>query len=264
MLPVLDRLVEHLDEYDPGGVLGVYVFGSSAVGGLRPDSDLDIAVITERSLSQDERGRLVSFLLQFSGRRATVEPGRPLELTSVVLEDVVPWTYPPVCDFQYGEWLRTEYVDGRAPQRQVNPDLAVLVTTIRQHSRVLRGPDPATLLDPVPVADLRRSAGDSLEPLLDDLVGDERNVLLTLARMLVTIETGSIVPKDEAARQILPGLPEPDRMLVSLAASGYLGDAQDDWSARQVETRDTALRLADRIRTGLGQATPGSGGGRDT
>ncbi|MDQ0373940.1 aminoglycoside adenylyltransferase domain-containing protein [Cellulomonas humilata] len=47
-----------------------------------------------------------------------------------------------------------------------------------------------------PVADLRRSIDDSLEPLLDGLVGDERNVVLTLARMVVTLETGAIVSKD--------------------------------------------------------------------
>lgn len=137
------RLTEHIKEANPGDVLGVYLFGSSAVGGLRPDSDIDVLVLTRRSLSVDERRDLVGFLLQFSGRRATVAPGRPLELTSLVLEDVVPWTYPPVCDFLYGEWLRDQYRD-RVPERHVNPDLAVLITTARQHAQCLHGRCPAT------------------------------------------------------------------------------------------------------------------------
>lgn len=207
--PVIDRLAEHVAKSDPGGVLGLYLFGSSVAGGLRPSSDIDLLIVTERSLSLDERKCLVAFLLQFSGRRATIEPGRPLEVTSVVLSDVVPWTYPPVCDFLYGEWLRTQFVEGRVPEPQVNPDLAVLLTTLQQHAEVLRGPDPTSLLRPVPLADLRRSARDSLVPLLSDLIGDERNVLLTLARMLVTLDTGDIVPKDEAVRWILLGLHEP-------------------------------------------------------
>jgi predicted nucleotidyltransferase len=246
--PVIDRVSEQVTKTDPGGVLGLYLFGSSVTGGLRPSSDIDLLLVTERSLSLEERQGLVRFLLQFSGRRATVEPGRPLELTSVVLADVAPWVYPPTCDFLYGEWLRTEFVEGAVPEPHVNPDLAVLVTTLQQHAKVLRGAHPADLLPRVPAADLRRSVHDSLMPLLEDLVGDERNVLLTLARMLVTLESGEIVSKDEAVRRILPVMPEPHRTLMSLAVSGYLGRVRDNWSALQVEAQETAAYLASRIQ----------------
>ncbi len=246
--PVTELLVEHLDQFDPGGVRGLFVFGSSVMGGLRPNSDVDLLLVTERSLGDDERAGLLRFLLQFSGRRATVVPGRPLELTSVVRGDVAPWVYPPTCDFLYGEWLRTEFDNGRLPVPHASPDLAVLLTTVQEHARALRGPDPADLLHPVPVEDLRRAMQDCLDPLLEDLVGDERNVLLTLARMLVTLETGEILSKDQAARRILPGLREPDRSLMALAAAGYLGECEDDWSRQSEQTRAAALRLAVRIR----------------
>lgn len=116
MQAVIDRLTGHLDKYDPGGVLGLYLYGSAAVSGLRPSSDIDLLMVTERSLGVDEREGLIGFLFQFSGRRATVAPGRSLELTSAVHDDVAPWSYPPRCDFLYGEWLRTEFADGRLPQ----------------------------------------------------------------------------------------------------------------------------------------------------
>ncbi len=245
---VLDRLAEHLDRWNPGGVLGLYLFGSSVVGGLRPASDLDLLVVTGRSLTTEDRKGLVRFLVQFSGRRATVAAGRPLELTSVVRGQVVPWGYPPVCDFLYGEWLRDEFESGSVPQPHVNPDLAVGFTTLHQHARVLRGPDPSELLPEVPVEDLRQAVRDSLEPLLGDLAGDERNVLLTLARMVVTLESDLIVSKDDAAGRLLPSLPEPDRSVLALAARGYLGKVGDDWSQLQEEARATARRLAARVR----------------
>jgi len=245
---VIDRLTGLLDRHDPGRVLGFYLYGSAAVSGLRPDSDIDLLMVTARSLGVDEREGLVGFLFQFSGRRATMTPGRPLELTSVVRDDVVPWSYPPRCDFLYGEWLRAEFADGRLPQPHVAPDLAVLLTTVQQHALVLRGPDPADLLRPVPPSDLRRSLHDSLPALLDDLVGDERNVLLTLARMLVTLKTGEIVAKDEAVRRVLPVVRESDRSVLTLAEGGYLSQCQDDWSHRQEEAYETAAHLASQIR----------------
>jgi aminoglycoside 9-adenylyltransferase len=247
--PVIGRLHGYLQKTDPGGVLGVYLFGSSALGCLRPTSDIDVLVLTQRSLSRDERQSLTAFLLQFSGSRGTVAPGRPLEVTSLVLEDVVPWRYPPVCDFLYGEWLRPEFLTDWLPERHSNTDLAVLIRSVRQHATCLQGPHPSDLLAPVPLQDVRRAIHDSLGPLLNDLVGDERNVLLTLARMVVTLETGQIVSKDEAATWILPSLPGPHRSVLSLAAQGYLGDVFDEWSGLQQQASDAADHLAQRIRS---------------
>jgi streptomycin 3"-adenylyltransferase len=97
-------------------------------------------------------------------------------------------------------------------------------------------------------ADLHWAIHDGLAPLLDDLVGDERNVLLTLARMLVTLQTGEIVSKDQAADRIMLTLAEPDRAVLELAAAGYLGERDDDWSQEQGSARQTALHLAAQIR----------------
>ncbi len=72
---------------------------------------------------------------------------------------------------------------------------------------------------------------DSLDPLLDDLVGDERNVLLTLARMIVTLESGEIVSKDEAVRRVLPTVDDHSRAVLAYAAAGYLGEVDDDWTS---------------------------------
>lgn len=241
-------LTGHVERHDPGGTIGLYLFGSSVAGGLRPDSDVDMLLVTERSLDRSERADLTELLLRHSGSRASVSPGRPVELTVVVRGDVVPWVYPPVCDFLYGEWLRDEVLAGGPPARGVNPDLAVLLTTLLQHSAVLLGPDPATVLEPVPAADLRRSLLDGVEDLLAELVGDERNVLLTLARMLVTLTSGEIVAKDVAARLVQDLLPEQDRPVLVLAGRAYTGEAEDDWSLHHDESTRVAATLAARVR----------------
>lgn len=245
MLPADSSAVSHLvgllTGKDLGGVVSIALTGSSAHGGLRPDSDLDLLAITRRSLSVPERRLMVDQVLQVSGSRATLTPGRPIELTSLSLADVVPWSYPATCDFLYGEWMRPDYLVGRLPEPEVDPNLPVLITSARQHSVQLWGRAVGDLLDPVPEHHLMRSMQDALPALVDDLVGDERNVLLTLARMLVTLETGAIVPKDHAAAAVAPTLPLAERLSLIHAAHGYLGDVADDWTAHDAESAASLL-----------------------
>ena len=247
MRHVIDRVSDYFDS-NGDAFVGLYLYGSSVAGGLQHESDLDLLAVTRRSLSAPERVEITDLLLRFSGRRATVEPGRPVELTSVVQSGLRPWSYPPVCDYQYGEWLREDFTAGHVPAPHPDPDLAVLITSARSISKPLRGPALDEITDPVPPADLRRAIKDSVQPLLGDLVGDERNVLLTLARMVVTLETGEIVSKDDAADRVMGILPPGSRGLLDLARKAYLGAAADDWTQNREQTLETADRLAAHVR----------------
>ena len=89
--------------------------------------------------------------------------------------------------------------------------------------------------------------GDSLPGLLASVDGDERNVLLTLARMWRTLETGEIVSKDVVAAWAMHRLPRQSAELIGYARDAYLGDLQDDWSSRQASVEDVISNLRDRI-----------------
>jgi streptomycin 3"-adenylyltransferase len=158
-----------------------------------------------------------------------------------------------MCDYQYGEWLRDGITAGQVPAPHPDPDLAILISSARPNSKPLRGPALDEIVDQVPAADLRRAINDSVEPLLGDLHGDERNVLLTLARMVVTLETGEIVSKDDAARRVMSDLPPSSRQLLDLARQGYLGETEDDWTQNREQTREAAERLAAEVRRRLTQ-----------
>ncbi|MEW2067407.1 aminoglycoside adenylyltransferase domain-containing protein [Streptomyces sp. NPDC007346] len=250
----LTPLLNHLDRENPGDVVGVYLYGSASASGLRPDSDVDLLVLTRRSLTAPERAALVSLLLDSSGWRGHAErfPGaahrRPMELTGLVVDDVVPLTDSPRRDFQYGEWLRADLVNGRLPRPTDDPDVVVLLATAHSACRVLAGRAFGDVVPLVPPELLRKAVLAVVPDVLEGIEGDERNALLTLARILVTLDTGRIVSKDAAAEAVAPTLTAADRGLLELARAGYLGTVTDDWTGRTPQVTVLARTLADRAQ----------------
>jgi aminoglycoside 9-adenylyltransferase len=216
-------------------IVGAYLFGSSTVGGLKPQSDLDVLVVVREPVSDAARRKLVTELLKISGDGATNGQSRPIEVTVVNRSDIVPWRYPPKNELVYGEWLRPEFEAGRIPPPAFDPDLAVIITKVWANGIAVLGPSARDVLEPVPAEDLRRAIADSLPKLVGELRGDERNVLLTLARMWITLATDEIVPKDVAAEWVINRLPRRLRAVLDLARRAYIGECRDDWAHRQKE-----------------------------
>ncbi|MFI1461093.1 aminoglycoside adenylyltransferase family protein [Nocardia carnea] len=217
------------------GLAGLYLYGSAVAGGLRHDSDIDLFAVVESSLGVDVRKALVDTLLRLSGRWPRSGPARPVELTVVVRDEVRPWHFPPRSDFVYGEWLRAEIERGQLPTPTEDPDLTILTTMVRDSSSTLFGPPAADLLDPVPANDLVRAVVAGLPELIAGVRGDERNVVLTLARMWVTAESGVVVSKADAAEALVSRLPAEHAAVLRLARAGYLGEAPDEWTHRGAE-----------------------------
>ncbi|MEV4969733.1 aminoglycoside adenylyltransferase family protein [Streptomyces scopuliridis] len=210
-------------------VIGSYLHGSAVLGGLRPHSDIDVFVVVRRPTTARQRRALVDGLLELSGERAPRGPARPVELTVVVQSLVNPWSYPPSCEFQYGEWLRDAYERGLTPSPAPSLDLAPLITMVLLGQAPLTGPPPGNVLAPVPHADLVRGIVAGVPELLGELESDTRNVLLTLARVWMTVATGSVAAKDAAADWVLARLPAEHRPPLARARAIYLGEEKERW-----------------------------------
>jgi streptomycin 3"-adenylyltransferase len=227
----------------PKVVSGIYLFGSATDEGLKPDSDVDLLIITSRRLTVEEKRGLVSGILPLSGG----EERRALELTVVAHDDVRPWRYPPTIDLQFGEWRRAEFESGEGIAPFTSPDLTITLASVLDSGHCLQGPLPSDLLDPIPTQDLRRAMTDEVPGLLDDLANDTRNVLLTLARICATLETGRILSKGEAASLVIESLPMEARAPVVEARDLYLSGGWGTWEDRRaVERAVNAMTL--RIR----------------
>ncbi|WBB90710.1 aminoglycoside adenylyltransferase family protein [Verrucosispora sp. WMMC514] len=223
-------LVGLLDQVLGDRLLGAYLHGSAVLGGLRPASDIDVLAVAARTLTDRERRSLLDGLLAISG---PAHRARPIELTVVVAAEVRPWRYPPTADFQYGEWRREAYLAGVVPRPETMVDLALVVAAVRAGDHPLAGPPPARLLGAVPRADVVRASVAGVPGLLDDLDGDTRNVLLTLARVWFTVATGEVRAKDVAADWALARLPPEHRPVLAHARRLYLHHRyeQERWSA---------------------------------
>lgn len=214
-------------------IIGIYLFGSAVVGGLKRDSDVDILVVVTNPPTFEQRKTLVAQLMSVSGAIGNPQAIRPLELTVITVSDVVPWQFPPRAEFVYGEWLREDFEAGSVPEPVRDPDLAIVLKKVIDNSLPLYGSYAERVFEPVPMTDIRRAIRDSLPSLLAEAAGDERNVVLTLSRMWLTAATGDIAPKDAASEWAEKQAPPDHAMLLRYARDGYLGKIEDRWDEKQ-------------------------------
>lgn len=230
-------------------LVAVYLYGSAATGSLRPNSDVDVLAIVGRLTTSEARRAVGRELLRISGPYPPVsgEP-RPLEVSIFDQQLLANFRHPVRGEFVYGEWLRQAFEAGEEPQPTINPDFTLLFAQVRQEGIALFGVPAPLALPLVDAEDVRRAIQDSLPDLLGYLEGDERNVILTLARMWFTMSTGHFASKDIAAdwaaRQVEPGIAS----TLLRARDGYVGSIADEWHSGRLETRRAAEYLGNRVR----------------
>ncbi len=231
LIPVaatIQTLQQLIRRETPGSPVAMYLTGSFCDGGLRRESDLDILLITRVRYSWPSGAFSSSTFWatrgdghQAAGPTSRTDLPRPGRHPALALPGYARLPLRRVAPNRLRGWPPTP------PRGRSQPSCHPHV----RPSALLRahGPPLAELTDPVPREHLTQSMFDALPSLLDDLVGDERNVLLTLARILYTLRTGLIAPKDVAAADVCSILaPAPARTL-DLAARAYSrGEVRDD------------------------------------
>lgn len=98
----------------------------------------------------------------------------------------------------------------------------------------LLGPVAEELFDRVPESDFLEALTETLKLWNSppDWAGDERNVVLTLARIWYSAITGDIAPKEIAADWTMERLPMEHQSIVLEARQAYLGYGKDRLASR--------------------------------
>ncbi len=202
-------------------LVGLYLAGSLALGDFDPrSSDIDLVAVTGGALAADRFTALQALHARFaasgSAWRDRVEA---VYIPQAALrEPGPPGARHPV--IERGGALAWEPLEGA---------WVVQCWTLRAHGVALAGPPPATLVPPVDPDALRRvSAAVALgwwrraqtDPSWIDWMRhrpDHAFVVLTLCRLLYTLETGAVASKPGAARWAAQGPGRPWAALIAQA-----------------------------------------------
>ncbi|WP_204577910.1 aminoglycoside adenylyltransferase family protein [Citrobacter cronae] len=213
-------------------LVAIHLYGSAVDSGLKPLSDIDLLVTIREPMDARLRETVMRELLTISAPPGTSERYRALEVTVVVYSLIVPWQFPPVREMQFGEWLREEIGAGVFEPALADADLAILLTQARRASVPLLGEPADIFFNAIPANDVLKTFRHTLEQWQEpaDLEGDERNIILALARIWYSVVTGDIVAKDEAASWLMPKLPVEHADTLQAACAEYLGVAKTNWA----------------------------------
>ncbi len=181
--------------------VAMYLYGSLATGDFDPRrSDVDFVVVTDDELGDD----LVSRLQAMHARIAAGDSPWATELEGSYLPRPAMRRFEPA-NARYpmidrGGGLRVE---------QHHSDSVIRLHILRERGVVVAGPPPATLIDPVPVDELRQAVLELLHGWWAPMLHDPSRLhsrdyqdyaVLTMCRVLYTLQNGTIVSKPSAAR----------------------------------------------------------------
>jgi hypothetical protein len=228
--------------------VGMYLDGSLTSGDFDQDSDIDFVVVTDADIA----GNLFAALQAMHDRLAATDSPWAIQLEGSYMSQHALRRYDPAHalhpNIERGEGERLKMaLHDRA--------WAVHRCVLRERGITLTGPAPQTLIDPVSPEELQQAMLESLHGwatrLLDDPAlmgtrGYQSYIVLTLCRILYTLEHGAVVSKPVAARWVQGTTGDRWTPLIERA---WVGRHNPQWGAPPEDVDGTQ----DLIRYALGR-----------
>jgi hypothetical protein len=183
-------------------LIGLYLNGSLATGDFDRDSDIDFVAVTDGEVD----GEAFRKLRDMHDRISRMDSPWAIQLEGSYISRAALIRYNPECAFH----PNIERGPGeRLKMTRHGEDWIIHRHILRERGIHLAGPAPNTLIDPVAPDDLRRASRDSLRNWFALLPADspkirdggyQSYIVLTLCRILYTLEAGTVVSKADAAK----------------------------------------------------------------
>jgi hypothetical protein len=199
---MLQELLESVTSILGSQFVGMYLDGSLTSGDFDQDSDIDFVVVTRDDISGD----LFSALQAMHDRIATMDSPYAVQLEGSYISQPGLRSYDP----EHALYPNIERGTGERLKLVQHADWwSIHRYILRERGITIIGPAPQTLIDPVSPDDLRRVMlsilGGWATQILDNPIkinssGYQSYVVLSLCRILYTLQFGEVVSKPFAAR----------------------------------------------------------------
>ena len=248
---VLEYLVGGAANILANNFVGAWLQGSSATGHFDEHSDIDFVIGVERELSDDELFTLQNFhreLFKHDSRWA-----RHLEGSYIPREILRDYKLA-------GE--QVWYLDHGSTtfERSVHDNTIAVKWIIREKGVILAGPDPKVIMDPIPVAELRKDIYQTFANWADLIFDDHEEIgshfyqtfaVLSYCRMLNDIRRGQIGSKREAAEWVKENL---DPSWQDLIDKAWLGRPDPALSGKRPADPQDVQRTVEFVQVCLKEA----------
>ena len=205
--------------------VGFYIHGSLAMGGFNPkSSDIDVLVITKKSVEIEDKMNLVRFLLKYSNSPY------PIEISFLNTEQLLYWQHPCPFDFHYSEFWRERFkkdlTNGKNElsngEIHTDVDLAAHLTITYQRGICVEGKAIKEVFPLVPRSDYIKSILGDYQECLENIEDDPIYCSLNLMRVFWYLKDGVISSKQEAGKWGLKTFPQELRNTISKLVDSYV------------------------------------------
>ncbi|GAC1463605.1 MAG: DUF4111 domain-containing protein [Ktedonobacteraceae bacterium] len=210
-----------------GNLVGVYLHGSLALGGFKPErSDIDLLVVTGQPIEPDTKREIIALLLRVSRFPS------PVEISFLVEKDIFPYKNPLPYDLHYSEkWrdqlqqdVRNEEWKHWSDTIQYDPDLTAHLAVLQQHGICLYGKPVAEALPAVPEQDFRAAISKDVLEAAEKRLRDPIYFVLNACRVLAYMREEKILSKDAGGEWALTNLPVQFHTLIQQSLALYRGE----------------------------------------
>jgi hypothetical protein len=208
---VLHELMAGIQAILGAHFLAMYLDGSLALGDFDPhSSDVDYVVLTDADLSQELLAGLQTMHAHFNGGSSPWAT----EVEAVYIPQDALRRYDPARACH-------PHIERGADQilhlDQLDAGWILHLHVLREYGLVVAGPAPRAVIDPVDPRDMRRAVADLMDvwwgpmcedtrPLLRHHIGYQAYAVLTMCRILYTLDTADVTSKPAAARWVKQAL----------------------------------------------------------
>jgi hypothetical protein len=219
---ILQELLKSVQSILGRHFIGMYLEGSLTSGDFDQDSDIDFVVVTDDDISEN----FFSALQAMHERIATIDSWCAIQLEGSYISQYALRRHDPEhalhpnIERGNGERLKLVYHD---------EPWIIHRYILRKRGITLIGPAPKTLIDPVSPNELRRAMLPTLHGWATQILNNPNEIIsrgyqsytvLSLCRILYTLQYGDVVSKSKAARWAKETVGERWKALIDRAWEG--------------------------------------------